>query len=311
MPNKLISVVVPVYNEERNLKKLLKELNGVLKKLDNDYEVIFVDDGSSDNSPEILRQMAEKFDFIRFLIFSRNFGKEIALTAGVHAAKGDAILMMDSDLQHPPRYIPEFIDRWEAGKQVIIGVRDDDGEASILKLAGSKFFNWMMNKVGDVPFVPGATDFRLIDRRVADEFARFTERSRITRGLIDWLGFEREYIAFKADERNAGSRSYSYMALVRLARDSMVSLSLVPLRVSGYLGVFIVTTTGPLGLYMITDKYFLSDRFDFTSTAALSVLLMFMVGVVLINLGLISLYIATIHREVGNRPLYVIKHGQD
>jgi Glycosyltransferases involved in cell wall biogenesis len=305
---KMISVIVPVYNEADNVCLLHQELTGMFVGLARyDYELIWVNDGSSDESYGTLNALVADDHHSTLIDFARNFGKEIAITAGLHQAKGDAALMIDADLQHPVAMIPEFLERWEGGAEVVIGVRNRTHGLHILERFRSWMFYRMLNLITETKLVPRATDFRLIDREVIDAFNRFTERQRIARGLIDWLGFRRDFIYFDAAERLSGKASYSLMKLFHLAVDSFVSLSLFPLKLAGYLGMLITVSAGILGTFIFAQKYLLHDAggYSFSGPAILAVIILFLVGIMLICLGLIALYIANIHGEVINRPIYV------
>lgn len=304
---KLISIIVPVYNEGANIPRLVYALAEATKDLPYKFELVLVNDGSRDDSALVLTELTDRYKNLHALHLARNFGKEIALTAGLHHAQGDAAIMMDADLQHPPKYIPDFVAKWEQGAEVVIGVRTEDGKESLIKRLGAKVFYAIMNRIAHVRIVPHATDFRLIDRSVIGAYNQFTERNRIVRGLIDWLGFERDYVHFKADKRTHGEATYSTGKLIKLAMDSFVSMSFAPLKFSGVLGGVIIALSLPLGLFMLADKYLLGNMFDFSGPAALGTLILFLVGVTLVNLGFISLYIANIHDEVTNRPLYVVR----
>lgn len=308
---KLISIVVPIYNEAANIPKIVSALSRATKNLAYKIEIILVNDGSSDASYQVMQKVAAKNKHIRPLHLARNFGKEVALTAGLHHAKGQAAIMLDADLQHPPRYIAQFIKKWEAGADVVVGVRTEHGKSSMIKHVGSKVFYRIIKKISKIPIVPHATDFRLLDRSVIDAYNTFTERNRIVRGLIDWLGFSRDYVYFKADERLHGHASYSTRKLFKLAADTFISMSFLPLRISGYLGAVIVVFSAPLGAFMFTNIYFMNNSMDFSGPASLSVLILFLVGVTLLNLGFVSLYIANIYDEVVNRPLYVLQRSRD
>lgn len=307
--NPLISIIVPVHNEEKNVSLIYAELVKVLGETRYGYEIIFVDDGSTDHSVGEIEKLAARDAKVKPLEFSRNFGKEIATSAGIQSAQGDAVIMIDADLQHPPRTILEFLKKWEEGAEVVIGVRNQSKSEGIIKKVGSYFFYKIINIISDTKSVPQATDFRLLDRKVADEFNRFTEKNRITRGLIDWLGFRREYVRFDADERIHGKPSYSTIKLTELALGSFVSMSLLPLKLAGYLGIIIVTFSVPLGIFIFIQKYIVNDPwgFRFSGPAILTVILLFLVGIILTSLGLIALYIANIQTEVNNRPMYVIR----
>lgn len=302
----MISVIIPVYNEEKNLPLISQELEKVFSVLPYDYEVIFVNDGSSDNSfLEILR-LGEKNPRIRGLDFSRNFGKEPATSAGCHVATGDAIITMDADLQHPPTLIPELIRHWERGAEVVYTVRKKNEGASMMKLVTSAVYYWLFNKVSEVPTEPRSTDFRLMDKKVIETFRHFPERERMFRGMIDWMGYQRVKVEFSASERKHGKAAYSYRRLFRLAMNSFTSFSLLPLRFAGYLGIIITILSGLLLLIMLITHWGFGSLV-FTPIAILATSNTFLIGIVLISLGFIALYIARIHNEVINRPLYIVR----
>lgn len=311
----LISVIIPVKNEAENLGELHKHLAKVFSKLAGyRYELIFVDDGSTDTSVKVIQALEQHDTQVRLIRLARNFGKEIATTAGLHKAKGQAAILIDADLQHPPEVIPEFLKKWREGYDVVIGRRvAAKKHASLAKRTTSRWFYRVINRISSIEFVPNSTDFRLLDKVVIKEFNRFTERNRMTRGLVDWLGFSRTYVDFVPAKRLHGNATYTYSALVKLAFSTVISLSFFPLRVAGYLGVLIVLTSGPLGLFLFVERFILNDplSLNVSGTAFLAVLLLFMIGIVLVCLGLIALYIADIYGEVVNRPLYVEKRRLD
>ncbi len=306
---KVLSIITPMYNEEGSIRPFFKAITKEIDKLPYNFEIIFIDDGSTDGSVAKVEKLKHASHSIVLIRLARNFGKEIATTAGIHEAKGEAAIILDSDLQHPVEKISEFIKAWEAGADVVIGVRDEDGHRSTLKKAGSKAFYKIMNRMSSTEIIPHSTDFRMIDRQVIDAFSRFTERDRITRGLIDWLGFERAIVYFTPNEREFGSPSYTFKKLVHLATTSFTAHSLAPLKFAGYLGVIMTLSFGILGVVVWFEKYILGDpmSWNISGTAMLAILLLFAIGIILICLGLIALYIATIHGEVTNRPLYVVK----
>jgi polyisoprenyl-phosphate glycosyltransferase len=308
MPS-LLSIIIPVYNEEKNIPLIYAKLKKVLDGTSYDYEIIFIDDGSADDSAKIIKNLADKNNNIKLIQFSRNFGKEIAISAGIKNAAGNAIIMIDADLQHPAEKIPEFLKKWEQGAEVVIGIRNQNKSEEITKKIGSFIFYKIINSISDVPVVPQATDFRLIDRIVADEFNKFTERNRLARGLIDWLGFKRDFVYFDANERINGKAKYGATQLIRLAFSSFISLSMLPLKFAGYLGIFIIIISGPMGLFIFIEKYILKDPWglSISGSAILAVIILFLVGIILVSLGLIALYIANIQSEALNRPIYVIR----
>lgn len=308
---KSISIIIPAYNEEKNILPVHAALNKVLTPLMGKYafEILFVNDGSRDNTLAEIEKLAQKDVMVKYIDFSRNFGKELATTAGINACTTDACIMLDADMQHPVELIPEFIARWEQGNDVVIGIRKENKSDGLIKKIGSKLFYKIINQITDVHIVPNATDFRLLDRNVMDEFNRFTEKNRMTRALIDWLGFRRDYIYFDAAERLHGTASYSFWKLFGLALNSFVSLSLVPLKLAGYLGIFITLISGTSGFYILVGKYVFRTHFasTFSDAENLAILILFLVGIILMSIGLLALYVANIHGEVISRPMYVIR----
>ncbi len=307
--NKLISIIVPVYNEEENIPLLYDELKQELAKLNYNHELIFVDDGSTDKTKEIINKLIDSDQNIKLIEFTRNFGKEAATTAGINMCNGDACIILDADLQHPIKYIPEFIKKWETGDEVVIGVKSKENERSFFRRACSSLFYWLMNSISSTPIIPHSTDFRLLDRIVIDEFNKLTERNRMTRGLVAWLGFKRSHITFIVGERHAGKVKYSYPKLFKLAMHTFVGHSLLPLKLAGYLGIFITFSSGSLGFFILIERYILNDPWNlgFSGPAILAIIILFLVGIILICLGLIALYVGNIHGEVRGRPLYVIR----
>lgn len=310
MTRRLISIIVPIHNESQNIPLLYSAILQQFKKLSNyQFELVMVDDGSRDDSLNRLEQLARKDSRLRVLEFARNFGKEAAISAGLHEAKGDAAILIDADLQHPPKHLKSFLDKWKKGADVVVGVREYSDSESWFKKTTSALFYRLFGMVSTTEVVPHATDYRLLDRSVIDNFARMTEHGRITRGLIDWLGYKRDYVEFEAPPRVHGEAQYTVGKLFKLALDSFTSHSLLPLKLAGYLGIGIIICTVPLGLFMYVEKYLLGDPLGlrFTGTAMLAVLIIFLVGIILFCMGLMALYIARIHTEVMNRPLYVVR----
>lgn len=305
---KKISIVIPVYNESSNLDALCKRLTEVTDKLtDYRWEYLFVNDGSSDQTLTVLRELSIIGDSYKILDLSRNFGKEIALTAGVHeAVDSDAVICIDSDLQHPPELIPELINAWLKGAEIVATIRISIEKQPLLRRVGSKIFYWLMSKISGVDMVSQNTDFRLYDKKVIKSFLQVTERERMFRGIMDWMGFNKVFIEFKADARNEGEVGYSYSRLWRLAVNGITSFSLWPLRLSAYLGLFIFLVSGSLLMWMLFS-YLISDNMIYTPLAIVVVANTFLFGVVLIVIGLVAHYVGNIHTEVINRPLYIVR----
>jgi len=313
---KKISLIIPVYNEEKSVSAIFAKIAAVFVNLKDkyDWEIIFVNDGSSDNSQNEIKKLAESDFRVKFIQFSRNFGKELALTAGLNSTTAEAAIMLDADLQHPPEIIPQFIEKWENGADMVVGVRTATENISKIKRFFSDLFYKIMHKIGEVNIVPHSTDFRLVDRGVIEQFNRFSERSRITRGLLDWLGFEKAYVEFVAPERLHGQSRYSYLKLIKLALSSFVSLSLLPLKLAGYLGILTTFISGLFGVFILINQYFFDKSpfgLYFSGPAQLAVLLIFLVGIILSCMGLMALYIANIQIEVYNRPIYIVKSKKD
>ena len=302
-----ISIIVPVFRESGNLLNLHARLHAVLAPLDGatSSEIIFVNDGSPDNSWQVIQELASQDQRVLGINLARNFGKELALSAGIHAARGDAVICMDADLQHPPEVIPELIKAWRAGAKIVGTIRTSIDEQPFLRRAGSRLFYWLMSKISGVKLTSQGTDFGLYDRVVIDIFNTMTERSRLFRGMIDWIGFPKTFVEFHASAREAGAAGYSYTKLIGLAVNSITSFSLFPLRITGYLGALISVVSVLLMALMLADR-FLLHRIGFSSLALVVVANTFFIGVVLMALGLMAIYIGSIHGEVINRPLYVI-----
>ena len=308
----LVSVIVPVYNEAAGIEAFHISLQQVLDEhFKGQHELIYVDDGSRDDSLALLHSLASAQPTIRLLRLSRNFGKELATTAGIHLANGKAIITLDADGQHPVELLPDFVARWQNGARVVVGLRQANHKEGPLKHWGSVLFYRLFSRLSGLKLVAGATDYRLIDRSVQQQFIRLTERNRITRGLIDWLGYQPEYLPFTAHERAAGGASYSFQKLVKLAIDSAVSLSLSPLYITAYIGAVVLPLSSLLGLGMLVN-YLLRDPLHLHATggAYVMVVMLFLLGILLVSQGIIGLYLSHIHTETQNRPLYVIDDQQ-
>jgi len=305
---KTISIVIPVFREARNLARLYERLEAITATLSEyNWEYVLVNDGSPDNSMEVLRQMARADTKVKVVDLSRNFGKEIALTAGVHEARGcDAVICMDADLQHPPELITTLVAEWQKGAEIVATVRTSIEKQPLLRRVGSHAYYWLMSKISGLDMVSQTTDFRLYDKKVVAAFCQATERERMFRGIMDWMGFHKIYVEFSADARTEGQAGYSYVKLWQLAVNSITAFSLWPLRITGYLGIFITSISGLLLIWMLAT-YLLKDGREYTPLAIVVVANTFLIGIVLSAIGLVALYIGTIHTEVVNRPLYLVR----
>lgn len=303
-----IAIVIPVFREQENLPVLFDRLISVTSGISGyKWDYIFVNDGSPDGSLDVLRSIAVTNPSVKVIDLSRNFGKEIALTAGVHEiGDAEAVICIDADLQHPPELIPKLVREWELGAEVVVTIRISSRHEPLLRKIGSMGFYWLMNKFCNFEMVPLTTDFRLYDKKVAAAFRHATERQRMFRGIMDWMGFRRVYIKFHADERFSGDAGYSYAKLWQLAINSITSFSLWPLRLTGYFGVLITLLSSLLLLWMF-GSYIVNSKWVYTPLAIVVVANTFLIGIVLMSIGLVALYIGTIHTEVVNRPLYLVR----
>jgi dolichol-phosphate mannosyltransferase len=305
---KKITIVIPVYCESQGLKALYGRLQKVISLLpEYSWEYIFVNDGSTDNSLDVIGELCNIDPKVKAIDLSRNFGKEIALTAGVlEALHSDAVICIDADLQHPPELIPQLISFWKSGVDVVITIRAESKNQSLIRRVGSVIYYGLMSRLSDLQMAAKTTDFGLYDAKVIQAFSKITERQRVFRGIIDWMGFRRAFVEFVADERHSGEAKYSYPKLWSLAVISITSFSLWPLRIAGYLGIAITSISTLLLIWMLVDKL-LGNKLAFTSLAIVVVANTFLMGIVLIAIGLVALYIGNIHTEVINRPLYIIR----
>ena len=301
-----VSVVVPMFNEATGIVGFLDgQLMPVLNKLSYDVEVILVDDGSVDKTVEKVVKKYGSNEKIKVVALTRNFGKEIALTAGLTYATGDAVIMIDADGQHPVEIIPQMIKKWEEGAYIVTAVR---GENTTRHKMGSRIYYWVMRICGNKDIVVGAMDYRLLDRGVVDEFNKMPEHNRLARGLVDWLGYPQEYVKVHTKNRLDGKPTYSHKKLVTLTIDGLASSSRTPLVLFGYIGVAITVVSLILGVFILIQQYILGDplKLDWSGAVAMSVFVSFLVGLVLVSQAITALYISQIHTEAKGRPLYVV-----
>jgi len=303
-----ITFVVPARNEEHNIRCFYEETNKIVLGLDNYvWEFIFIDDGSNDSTWQTIKEISDLDPTVKGVRLSRNFGKEMALTAGVleRAKFSDAVIFMDADLQHPPAAIPKLIQQWKLGFQIVTAQRKSI-RYSLWREMGSNFFFFMLNRFSKLDIQYKATDFRLLDHKVLEVLQTFPERNRFFRGIIDWMGFEKSSITFDSPDRITGKSTFSFNNLFSLAVNSFTSFSLMPLRITGYLGLAVTTVSSLLFLYMIITHLVLGLTI-FTKLAYFVVFNTLLFGIVLAALGLIALYIGNIHTEVSGRPLYIVQ----
>jgi len=303
----LISIVIPIFNEEKNTEILSEKIVTIFQGLpDYDYEIIFVNDGSTDNSYTKITNLARKNKKVKLLDFSRNFGNQIAVSAGYQYANGGAVINMDGDLQHPPELIPELISKWEQGNEIVIAKRIEDKHLGFFRRKFTNLYFKIFNKIANIEIEAGISDYRLLDRKVVHVLKNFTEKNRFFRGIINWIGFKKDYVSYRVDRRKGGISSFSFLSLFRLGFSGFTSFSLLPLRIAGYLGLLITGISFLLISYMIIAMGILKSQY-FTPLAYLAVFNAFLIGVVLICLGFLALYVGNIYGEILNRPLFIVR----
>ena len=301
----MVSVVVPIFNEEENLPELRRRLAATLDKTGEQWEVIFVDDGSKDRSAEIVRQFHTEDPRLKLVSFSRNFGHQPAITAGIHHAKGDAVALIDGDLQDPPELIAEMVQKWKEGYQVVVGERTSRAETG-LRSIGFRFFYPLMSLVSDFPLQKQTGIFGLMDRAVVDQFNRLPERNRFIPGLRSWLGFTQTSVFYNRQERAAGAPKQTLRRLIRYALDGMISFSTKPLRAATYLGLCVSAIAMLMALFYFLAFFFLHRQAGSGFTTIILCVL-FLGGVQLICVGILGEYIGRIYDEIKQRPLYIVQ----
>ncbi len=299
-----LSVVVPVFNEAAVLPELQRRLSAVLASCGADHEVLYIDDGSSDESPAVLLAAAAADARVRVLRFSRNFGHQAAVTAGIEHARGAAIVVIDADLQDPPEVIPELVAQWRAGFEVVSAVRAVREGESAIRLFLIRVFYRLLQRMSSVDLTPDVGDFRLLDRRVADALNGLPERNRYVRGLVRWLGFRHTEVPYRRAGRFAGETKYPYTKLVRLAVDGITSFSTLPLRMVAYLG-FVVSALSLLVVVYALYGRLIEGRAP-EGWASVLIVVALLSGVQLMATGVLGTYLSRVFEEVKGRPLYVI-----
>ena len=302
----LLCVVTPCYNEEEVIEKFYEALKPVLKSLPGlSHRIIFVDDGSRDGTLERLNALGTRDPAVQVYALSRNFGHQIALTAGLDAARGDAVIMMDSDLQHPPTLIPDMIRLWREGHDVVSAVRRATEKSGLFKGFTSAAFYWLINFLSDTNIVRGAADFCLLSRQAHRALRRLPERHRFLRGMVSWVGFRRGFVFFEAPDRAAGRSKYTLFKMLQLAFNATFSFSVTPIRLATQLGLVTILLS-LLYLIFVVTCFFLGWKLA-PGWASIIFLVTFLGGVQLAFVGILGEYIARIFEEVKRRPLYVFK----
>lgn len=303
---RLLSVVAPVFNEEQLIETFVERTRSALA--DYPFELVLVNDGSKDRTPEILDRIAAEDSRVRVIHLSRNFGHQAALTAGLEHAVGDAVVMLDSDLQDPPELIPTMVERWQEGADVVYAVRRRREGETAFKLATASLFYRLFNKLTQVDLEPDSGDFRLLDRRALEALLALKERARFLRGMTVWIGFTQTAVPYERSPRYAGTTKYTLRRMVRFSLDAIASFSHLPLQVSTYIGtlcaaVAFIAIPVVIGL-RLAHSYL-------PGFGTLTIIILLLGGVILIALGVIGEYLGRIYDEVKQRPLYIVKEERN
>ncbi|RDZ18357.1 glycosyltransferase [Priestia megaterium] len=299
------SIVVPVYNEEEVIHETYRRLTEVMRSTKEAYELLFVNDGSRDRTAEIIKEYSEQDPAVVLLDFARNFGHQIAITAGMDYARGEAVVVIDADLQDPPELILEMIEKWKQGFDVVYAKRTKrKGETYFKKQTAAMFYRFLRAMTDiDIPLDTG--DFRLLDRKVCNQMNGIQEKNRFVRGLVSWVGFKQIAVEYERDERLAGESKYPLKKMLKLSMDGITSFSYKPLKLASYAGV---TLSGIGFIYLLVVLYLkLFTDSTITGWSSLIVIQLFFSGIILIILGMIGEYIGRIYDETKNRPLYIVR----
>jgi glycosyltransferase involved in cell wall biosynthesis len=302
-----ISVVVPMYNEEPNIDYLFERLVSVLDKLRMEYEIVCVNDGSKDKTLNCLVEYHQRNAAIKVVNLSRNFGKEIALTAGIDYATGAAIVPIDADLQDPPELIEELVTKWREGYDVVYATRRVRQGESWLKRLTAKAFYKVATKISPVPIPANTGDFRLLDRRVVDALKQLPERNRFMKGLFAWVGYKQTSILYDRPQRYKGTTKWNYWRLWNLGIDGITSFSFLPLQVWSYIGLTLSLISFAYASFLIIWTLFLG--IDVPGYASIMVAILFLGGIQLLSLGILGEYLGRVYQEVKGRPLYLVRES--
>lgn len=302
--SKLICVVIPAHNEQGNIRLCVEKINEVFSFIDYKFEIIIVDDGSTDNTVKEIKALLQEYP-VRLIKLSRNFGKEHALMAGLDYADADASILMDADLQHPVEMLPEFLDKWRLGYDIVYSYREDRRDESWHKRVFTKIFYSLINSGAEIKIEPGALDFRLLDKRVVDALRSLRERVRFTKGLYVWVGYKSIGIPFKPSQRHAGKSSFNRKDLFKLGWDGLTSFSDLPLKMMSSAGAIISFSSVCYAFYIFART--LIFGVDLPGWATLTVGISFLGGIQLLSLGIMGYYIRNIFIETKQRPHYIVE----
>lgn len=307
MGKSLMSIIVPIYNEESVIREFHTRLQSALSSLTHiiDSEIIFVDDGSRDTSLALLLELGKTMKNIRIISFSRNFGHQFAITAGLDKARGDAVVIIDGDLQDPPEVIPEMLKKWQEGYKIVFGVRDKRKGERFFKILTAKLFYRLIKTLSDTDMPVDAGDFRLLDKKVVATLRGIREENRYLRGLISWTGFSQYGLPYQRDRRYAGKTKFTFRKMIKFAFDGILSFSDKPLKITSYLGFLFTLVSFIIGLRIIIGKI-QDPQVAVSGWTSMILAVLFIGGIQLISLGILGLYLGRQYREVKKRPLYII-----
>ncbi|GMB00855.1 glycosyltransferase family 2 protein [Pelosinus sp. IPA-1] len=302
---KFISIVVPVYNEEENIEFFYQEVCKHMESLPYKFELLFVDDGSSDATPLLLEKISQQDSRVRGLIMARNYGHQLALTCGLDHADGDGVITMDGDMQHPPEMLPVLLAKWEEGFEVVQTIRISTEGVSWFKSVTSGLFYKLINAMSKVHIQEGGSDFRLLDKAVVQSFRRYKERARFIRGMIGAIGYRQALVEFVAPKRFAGTSKFSLRKMMHFALDGITAYSKLPLRFAFFMGLLFALISFAVTMHVVYIKLFTLEAVPGWATISASIL--FLGGLQLLGLGIIGEYVGRIFEEVKQRPLYLLR----
>ncbi len=302
--NRYVEIIVPAYNEEEVLPEFHKRISTVLDSMPVKFEIMYVNDGSTDNTSLVLKELYEKDHRVSIIDLSRNFGKEIAMTAGLDYSKGDSVIIIDADLQDPPELIPEFIKHWIDGYDVVYGKRiERAGESMVKKMTANTFYR-LIHNMGKVKVPEDTGDFRLLSRKAVDALKPLREQHRFMKGLFTWIGYTQKEVLYKRDPRYAGHTKWNYWKLWNFALEGITSFTISPLKIASYLGLLTALTSFVYALYIVYKTIIYGD--PVAGYPSLMAVILFLGGVQLLTLGVIGEYLGRIFNETKQRPLYFL-----
>ncbi len=302
-----ITVIIPVYNEEKNIDVLYSRLSAVCKSIVPDYELLFVNDGSADRSLEMLKELSEKDPRVRYISFSRNFGHQIAVTAGLDHSRGDAIVIIDADLQDPPELINEMYDKLRSGYEVVYAKRRSRSGESFAKKMTAKLFYRILKSITSINIPVDTGDFRIVDRKIVANLKRMPEQHKYLRGQISWIGYRQTFVEYDRAERHGGTTGYTYSKMLKFALDGITSFSDFPLKFATMSGFFVSAVAFVLIIYAFFARAY--DPNYQQGWASTIIAILFIGGIQLIGIGIIGEYVSRISDNVKKRPLYIVDEG--